>query len=62
MFLLRLRKVDTKSDFQFALSAGASSSSGGNASPFGGANLAGPTASRRQWLTGSLPLATISEE
>ena len=45
-------KVDTSSDFQFALSAGASPSSGGTDT----------AASRRKWLTGSLSLATISED
>eukprot|EP00979_Chaetoceros_neogracilis_P009187 scaffold2090_cov151-Chaetoceros_neogracile.AAC.4 len=45
-------KVDTSSDFQFALSAGASPSSGGTDT----------AVSRRKWLTGSLSLATISED
>jgi len=55
-------KVDTKSDFQFALSAGASPSSGVILSPFGGTSVAGPAASRRKWLTGTVSLATISED
>ena len=55
-------KIDTKSDFQFALSAGASPSSGVILSPFGGTFVAGPAASRRKWLTGTVSLATISED
>lgn len=55
-------KVDTKSDFQFALSAGLSPSNGSCISPFGGTAPALPAASRRKWLTGTLSLATISED
>jgi hypothetical protein len=55
-------KIDTMSDFQFALSAGASPSSGVILSPFGGTFVAGPAASRRKWLTGTVSLATISED
>lgn len=57
-------KVDTKSDFQFALSAGISPN--GNTSPFGAGPgfgiSAGPAASRRKWLAGSVSLSTISED
>ncbi len=54
-------KIDTKSDFQFALSAGISPSGAG--SPFATSTPFGPAASRRKWLgNGSLSLATISED
>ena len=55
-------KVDTKSDFQFALTAGASSPSNtGIVSPFGALPF-GPAANRRKWLGASASLATISED
>jgi hypothetical protein len=54
-------KIDTKSDFQFALSAGISPN--GVSCPYGAGTPFGPAASRRKWLaTGSISLATISED